>query len=58
MQNSFFYLAALIYATCAFLPARHRTAISAGTLVGWLIHGGALWADMVLPGSLDRKSVV
>ena len=52
MQNSFFYLAALIYATCAFLPARHRTAISAGTLVGWLVHGGALWADMVLPGSL------
>jgi ABC-type uncharacterized transport system permease subunit len=52
MQNSFFYLAALIYATCAFLPARHRTAISAGTLAGWLVHGGALWADMVLPGSL------
>ena len=52
MQNSLFYLAALIYAICAFLPARHRTAISAGTMLGWLVHGGALWADMVLPGSL------
>jgi ABC-type uncharacterized transport system permease subunit len=52
MQNSLFYLAALIYAICAFLPARQRTVISAGTLLGWLLHGGALWADMVLPGSL------
>jgi ABC-type uncharacterized transport system permease subunit len=52
MQNSLFYLAALIYAVCAFLPARQRTVISAGTLLGWLLHGGALWADMVLPGSL------
>jgi ABC-type uncharacterized transport system permease subunit len=52
MQNSLFYLAALIYAICAFLPARYRSAISAGTLLGWLVHGGALWADMVLPGSL------
>jgi ABC-type uncharacterized transport system permease subunit len=52
MQNSLFYLAALIYAICAFLPARYRTVISAGTLLGWLVHGGALWADMVLPGSL------
>ena len=52
MQNSLFYLAALIYAICAFLPARYRTAISVGTLAGWLVHGGALWADMVLPGSL------
>ena len=52
MQNSLFYLAALFYAVCAFLPARYRSAISAGTLLGWLAHGGALWADMVLPGSL------
>jgi ABC-type uncharacterized transport system permease subunit len=52
MQNSLFYLAALIYAICAVLPARYRSAISAGTLLGWLVHGGALWADMVLPGSL------
>ena len=29
MQNSLFYLAALIYAACAFLPARQRTVISA-----------------------------
>ena len=52
MQNSLFYLAALIYLVCAFLPARLRTVISAGTLLAWLLHGGALWTDMVMPGTL------
>jgi ABC-type uncharacterized transport system permease subunit len=52
MQNSLFFLAALIYLVCAVLPARQRTAIAAGTLLAWLIHGGALWTDMVVPGSL------
>ena len=52
MQNSIFFLAALIYLVCAVLPARQRTAIAAGTLLAWLIHGGALWTDMVVPGSL------
>ena len=52
MQNSLFFLAALIYVVCAVLPARHRTAIAAGTLLAWLVHGGALWTDMVMPGSL------
>jgi ABC-type uncharacterized transport system permease subunit len=52
MQNTLFYLAALIYLVIAFLPARLRTAISAGTLLAWMMHGGALWTDMVMPGTL------
>src|SRR6476469_3930177 len=52
MQNTLFYLAAAIYLAIAFLPARLRTTISAGTLLAWLMHGGALWADMVMPGTL------
>ncbi|WP_420476118.1 cytochrome C assembly family protein [Noviherbaspirillum sp. ST9] len=52
MHTYFFVLAALLYATCAFLPLRQRGAISAGTAVAWLLHGGALWVDMVGPGSL------
>jgi ABC-type uncharacterized transport system permease subunit len=43
-----FVLAALFYATCALLPTRYRALIAAGTAVGWLLHGGALWADMVV----------
>jgi ABC-type uncharacterized transport system permease subunit len=53
MQNSLFYLAALLYLVSAFLPVRMRGAVSAGTVLAWLLHGGALWADMLaLPGSL------
>ncbi|MFC3109093.1 inner membrane protein YpjD [Undibacterium arcticum] len=52
MQTTFFITAALLYALCAFLPARRRLAISAGTAVAWLLHGSALWADVVTPGSL------
>lgn len=42
MYTVFFILAALLYATCAFLPAGKTTAISIGTLVAWCLHGGAL----------------
>ncbi|HJV88089.1 MAG TPA: cytochrome c biogenesis protein CcsA [Noviherbaspirillum sp.] len=52
MYTSFFVLAALLYVACAVLPSRHRAAISAGTAAGWLLHGGALWADMIAPGTL------
>lgn len=44
-----FYLAALAYAVCAFLPDRMRGAISAGTVGAWLLHGAALAADMLGP---------
>jgi ABC-type uncharacterized transport system permease subunit len=52
MHTYFFVLAALLYAACAFLPARQRAAGSAGTAIAWLLHGGALWVDMVGAGSL------
>src|SRR5450830_1456260 len=46
MQTYFFILAALLYLGCAFLPSERRLPISIGTVVGWLLHGGALMADM------------
>jgi ABC-type uncharacterized transport system permease subunit len=52
MQTYLFYLAALLYAVCAFLPSSQRIPIVAGTALGWLLHGGALWADVIAPGSL------
>lgn len=52
MYIYFFILAALLYAGCAFLPSGQRSAIAAGTALGWLLHGAALWADMLAPGSL------
>ncbi|HWU98320.1 MAG TPA: cytochrome c biogenesis protein CcsA [Oxalicibacterium sp.] len=52
MHTYFFVLAALCDAVCAFLPSKNRLAISIGTLTGWLLHGGALWADVVAPDSL------
>jgi ABC-type uncharacterized transport system permease subunit len=52
MYTYFFVLAALFYAACAFLPAKQRTAISTGTLVGWLLHGAALWVDVIGHGAL------
>jgi len=52
MQLILFILPALLYALCAFLPAGQRTVISVGTAIGWLVHGAALWADIIAPGSL------
>jgi ABC-type uncharacterized transport system permease subunit len=52
MQIYFFVLAALLYAVCAFLPSRWRIPVSVGTAVAWLLHGGALAADVIAPGSL------
>ena len=52
MQTCFFIVAALLYACCAFLPSRLRSAISIGTLLGWSLHGVALWAEVVAPDAL------
>jgi len=52
MYLYFFLSSALLYAVCAFLPAKFRTVIATGTAIGWLLHGGALWADVIAPGSL------
>lgn len=48
----FFVLAALLYAVSAALPPRYRSAISAGTAIAWVLHGGALWSDMFVADSL------
>ena len=45
-------VAALLYAVCALLPTRLGTLISAATGLAWLVHGVALWLDMVAPGTL------
>lgn len=52
MQTYLFTLAALLYASCAFLPSHRRAAISAGTACGWLLHGAALSSAMIAPHSL------
>lgn len=48
MQISFFIAAAVLYAICAFLPARQRIAISSGTALAWLLHGAGLWSDVIV----------
>ena len=51
-KTPLFYLAALIYATAPSCRPAIARRFRPGTLLdGWL-HGGALWADMVLPGCL------
>ncbi|WLI88429.1 cytochrome c biogenesis protein CcsA [Massilia sp. R2A-15] len=52
MQTSLFFVAALAYAICAFLPIRQGALISAVTAGAWLLHGAALWTDMRAPGGL------
>jgi ABC-type uncharacterized transport system permease subunit len=52
MLKTSLYLAALIYAVGAFLPARRHRLIGMLTLAGWLLHGVALGADVIGPGSL------
>ncbi len=50
MQTYLYLAAALFYAVCAFLPARMGALISGITAGAWLLHGGALWADMLANG--------
>lgn len=52
MQTYFFILAALLYVVCAVLPTQQRKAIAIGVFGGWLLHGAALGADVLLPSSL------
>src|SRR6059058_2573336 len=52
MQIYFLILASLLYVGCAFLPSRLHKVIAAGTLIGWLMHGVALGAEVVLTDSL------
>jgi ABC-type uncharacterized transport system permease subunit len=52
MQNSLFFAAALLYAVCALLPSRQGAVISGVAALAWLVHGAALWVDMVAPGAV------
>jgi ABC-type uncharacterized transport system permease subunit len=52
MQTILIVLTALLYAVCAFLPARRGAAIAAGTAAGWLLHGAALWAGLLADGGI------
>ncbi len=52
METFFFILAALFYAGCSCLPSRQRVLITACTSLAWLMHGGALALDVLVPGSL------
>ena len=49
---TFFIAAALLYLGCAFLSPARVAPIAAGTALAWLLHGAALAADVVAPGSL------
>ncbi len=52
MLTTFFILAAILYLACAFLPSGRRMLISMATGLAWLLHGGVLWADMIVPGAV------
>lgn len=52
MHSSLFFVAAVLYAVCALLPARQHRTIDALTLVGWLAHGAGLGLMILLPASL------
>jgi len=52
MQNSFYIVAALLYAVCTVLPTRQGGPISAITAGAWLVHGAALWMDLIAPGTV------
>lgn len=52
MQIYFFIVAAVLYAACAFVPANRPRLLSAGIGLGWLLHGVALWADVMVPDAL------
>jgi ABC-type uncharacterized transport system permease subunit len=52
METQFFISAALLYIVCACLPAQRRALISAGIAIAWLMQGGALASDVLVPGSL------
>jgi ABC-type uncharacterized transport system permease subunit len=52
MEKYLFVLAAVLYAVCAFLPARMRMPVAVGTAAAWLAHGGALGDSVLAPGTL------
>jgi ABC-type uncharacterized transport system permease subunit len=52
MQTTSFIAAAILYAVCALLPSRRGALVSGVTAAAWVLHGGALWPDMLANGTL------
>ncbi|MGO4380492.1 cytochrome C assembly family protein [Pseudoduganella sp. RAF53_2] len=52
MQTYFLIAATLLYLVCAFLPSRKAVPVAALTAGAWLLHGAALWINVMVPGSL------
>ncbi len=52
MQTYFLLAATLLYLICGALPSRKSVPIAALTAGAWLLHGAALWVDVMVPGSL------
>lgn len=52
MQTTFFIAAAILYAVCALLPSPRGAVISGVTALAWVLHGAALWPDMLANGTL------
>ncbi len=49
MQTYLTIIAALLYASCLFVPARGRGLISFIIVLGWCAHGAALWLEVSSP---------
>ncbi|MGV7209462.1 inner membrane protein YpjD [Oxalobacteraceae bacterium A2-2] len=52
MQTSLLFLAVGLYLVCAVLPSRRGTLISLTTGAAWLLHGVALWSEVLHPDAL------
>ena len=52
MQTIIFIAAAILYAVCALLPSPRGAVISGVTAAAWVLHGAALWPDMIAGGTL------
>jgi ABC-type uncharacterized transport system permease subunit len=52
MQTTLFIAAAILYAVCALLPARRGAVVSGVATLAWVLHGAALWPDMLANGTL------
>ena len=49
MQTYLTILAAILYASCLFLPSRGKRLISLMIVLGWCAHGAALWLEISSP---------
>jgi ABC-type uncharacterized transport system permease subunit len=52
MQTTLFIAAAILYAVCSLLPARRGVVVSGVATLAWVLHGAALWPDMLANGTL------